>query len=330
MTLLIGILGASDIAPSVILRPASLRDDVRVVAVGSRRAEKASDYAAKWGIPRSYGSYQEVIDDPEVQLVYNALPPSEHASWSIAALEAGKDVLCEKPFAMNAEQARDMNAVAVRTGKRLIEAFHDRYHPLSLELDRIKESGRLGDIVSLRAVFDAPIPYEEGALRHTPSLGGGALMDLGCYVVHWVRALVGEEPTFTEASMVLNPLGADRSFTATGRFPSGIDVTLSASMDVESVSSTFEIVGTEGTVHVENMIFPSAGHSITEQVGDLVKHRTVAGMETYDHQLAAVIAALASGESLPTEGEDSIGNMAVIDAIYRAAGVDRTDFATSQ
>jgi predicted dehydrogenase len=296
---------------------------VVVSAVGSQRAGAAAWYAKEWGIARSYDSYEELIGDADIDLVYNALPPSGHAEWSIAALEAGKDVLCEKPFAMNTIEARRMHAVAERTGKRLIEAFHDRYHPLSLELDEIKQTGRLGEIVSLAADFSGSNPFDPQSLRHDPALGGGALMDLGCYPVHWVRAFMGEEPVATEASATLNPLGADMSIRSSLLFPSGVTATVSASMESTLTASPFDIVGTRGSMHVENMIFPSRGHSIREEIAGVVRNSTVRGMETYDHQLAAIVAALASGEALPTESDDSIGNMAVIDSIYAAAGIER-------
>ncbi|MCW5951671.1 MAG: Gfo/Idh/MocA family oxidoreductase, partial [Propionibacteriaceae bacterium] len=252
----IGLLGASGIAPAVMIKPASRRSDVEVAAVASRQKARAQAYAEKWGIPRSYGSYEELFADPAIDLVYVALPPSEHARWAIAALRAGKDVLCEKPFAMNAQQARAMSAVADSTGRRLIEAFHDRYHPLSLELDDIRASGRLGELVTLTAVFDAPIPFDPAQFRHDPALGGGALMDLGCYPVHWVRALLGEEPAVTRAAVELNDLGADLSFSASLAFPSGPTATVSSTMAGDVIRSPFEIVGTRGRVHVENMIFP--------------------------------------------------------------------------
>ncbi|WBM79998.1 Gfo/Idh/MocA family oxidoreductase [Cryobacterium breve] len=141
----IGILGAAGIAPAAIIRPARRRTDVVIAAVASRRASAAAAYALEHGIERSYGDYRALLADPDIDLVYVALPPSEHAEWSIAALEAGKDVLCEKPFAMNATEAGRMRRVAAETGQRLIEAFHDRYHPLSLETrrhSRLRPAGR--------------------------------------------------------------------------------------------------------------------------------------------------------------------------------------------
>lgn len=321
----IGILGASGIAPAAVIRPAARRTDVSIVAVASRRPFAAADYAATHNIERSYDDYRALLVDPNIDLIYNSLPPSEHAAWSIAALEAGKDVLCEKPFAMNAAQAKRMLASAQATGHRLIEAFHDRYHPLSLEIDAVMSSGRLGDIVSLRADFSVCNPFDPRGIRHVPSLGGGALMDLGCYPLHWVRSLMNEEPAVLSATASTNPLGADTSVQSELRFPSGTTAHVSASMEAgPNETSTLDIFGTRGTVHVDNLVFPSAGHSIIETVDGITQVSTVAGRTTYDHQLEAIVLALANYTPLPTEGADSINNMVTIDAIYAAVGIDRS------
>ncbi|TFD53907.1 Gfo/Idh/MocA family oxidoreductase [Cryobacterium sp. Hh11] len=321
----IGILGASGIAPAAVIHPAARREDVAIVAVASRRASTAAAYAATHGIERSYDDYRALLADPDIDLVYNSLPPSEHAEWSIAALEAGKDVLCEKPFAMNAVQAERMLKAADATGRRLIEAFHDRYHPLSLEIDALVASKRLGDIVSLRADFSVSNAFEPSGIRHDPKLGGGALMDLGCYPLHWVRALMNEEPTVVSAIAATNPLGADSSIDTELRFPSGTTARITASMDAGPTEiSTLDIVGTLGTLHVNNLVFPSAGHSISETIDGITRVSTVRGRTTYDHQLEAIIVGLKNHTALPTEGADSLNNMIAIDAIYAAAGLDRS------
>jgi predicted dehydrogenase len=320
----IGILGAAGIAPASIIRPAQRRNDVEVVAVASRSAASAQEYAATHGIKRAYGSYVELFEDPDVDLVYNALPPSQHAEWSIAALRAGKDVLCEKPFALNATEAVAMRQSAAETGHRLIEAFHDRYHPLSAQVDAIRSSNVLGDIVSLTADFSVSNPFDPASLRHDPDLGGGALMDLGCYPLHWVRALMKEEPTVNYAVATLNPLGADMSIDADLTFPSGTKARVTASMiEGTPLSNGLHIVGTVGVAHIDNLVFPAWGHSIRTEINGLPRLWTVQGLETYDHQLEAVVQGLHTGDRLLTEGEDSVANMQLIDAIYSAAGVTR-------
>jgi predicted dehydrogenase len=321
----VGILGAAGIAPNAIITPARRRDDVEIVAVASRSASSASAYAATHSIPRSYGGYEQLLADPEIDLVYNALPPSQHARWSIAALEAGKNVLCEKPFAMSADEARLMTTAASDTGLRLVEAFHDRYHPLSAEIDGVIASGRLGEIVSAHADFTASIPFDPASIRHDPAIGGGSLMDLGCYAVHQLRALMGGEPDVLDATATVNPLGADLSMDASLRFASGATARMTCSMvEGSPINSSLDVVGTLATLHVDNLVFPSQGHTISETRGGITRNRTVAGLETYDHQLAAVVEALSTGDRLLTEGADTVAQMQAIDAIYTAAGFDRS------
>lgn len=164
-----------------------------IAAVASRSEQLAVAYGQVNAIPVAHGSYETLLDDDSIDLVYNALPPSEHARWSIGALESGKHVLCEKPIAMNAAEAEQMASVASRTG-RLIEAFHDGYHPSSEYLLGVRESGELGQLRWLDAAFTVAIPFDRASIRHDPALGGGALIGLGCYPVHWVRFPAGEEP----------------------------------------------------------------------------------------------------------------------------------------
>jgi predicted dehydrogenase len=287
--------------------------------VASRR--DAGAYAEEHAIPRWHRSYEALLEDPEIDLVYNALPPSAHAEWTIAALEAGKDVLCEKPFVMNAGEAGQVVAAAARTGRRVIEAFHDHYHPLQAWIRGFLAGGGIGRVRAVDAVFDGANPFDPASIRHVPELGGGALMDLGCYPVHWVRSLFGE-PAVVAAQATRNPLGADFTIRADLRFDGGITGTVAASMEPHvALRSDLEVLGEGGRLTVRNLVFPSRGHSIVVEVDGLASSSTVAGLETYDHQLEAVLAGLASGEQLPTEGEDPVGNMRAIDAIYAAAGV---------
>jgi len=318
----IGILGAAGIAVNSLIWPVRRRSDVRVAAVASRSS--AGAYAQQHGIERSYDSYESLLADPEIELVYNALPPSLHAQWSIAALRAGKHVLCEKPFTMTAAEAERVVAAATDTGSRAIEAFHDHYHPLSAWTREFVAAGRLGSIRRLEAVFTGSTPFAANTLRHEPSLGGGALMDLGCYPVHWLRSLFADTPTVVGAEAVLNPAGADLAMDAELAFAGGVHAGVHVSME-EGVPlrSTLSIDAERGTLLVDNIVFPSAGHSIRLEIDGVPHAYTVAGQTTYDHQLEAVLDALRTGTPLPTEGADSVANMTVIDAIYAAAGFER-------
>lgn len=320
----IGILGAAGIAPAAVIAPASRRSDTEVLAVASRSLDSATAYAERFGIERAYEGYEAMLADADITLVYNALPPSEHAKWSIAALDAGKNVLCEKPFALSTAQAQAMVEAASANGGRIIEAFHDYYHPLSGDARDLVVGGELGELRHIEAEFFAAIPFDPASLRHDPKLGGGALMDLGCYPVHWVRTLVREEPIVVEATAELNALGADMNISAHLRFPSGTTAVVSAGMGlVEGQRNSLRLIGSEGTAAYTNVVFPTGGHTIHTEIQGISTDRTVAGLATYDHQLQAVIEGLSSGCSLPTEGRDSIDNLSVIEAIYRMAGITR-------
>lgn len=321
--LTIGLLGAAAIATNAVILPVRRRDDVHIGAVASRTAAK--EFAARHGIDRAHDTYEALLADPGVDLVYNALPPSLHAEWTIAALRAGKHVLCEKPFTMSAAEARRVVAAAAETGMRVVEAFHDHYHPLSEWIRATAAAGVLGPIHRAEAVFTGSNPFVPGTLRHEPALGGGALMDLGCYAVHWLRSLFPGRPAVTRAeATAVNPAGADLGMEAELAFDGGVTAFVVANM-VEGVPvrSALTLEAERGRLVVDNMVFPSAGHSIRLEVDGVPRVSTVAGQTTYDHQLDAVLRALRTGEPLPTEGDDPIANMAVIDAIYAAAGFDR-------
>ncbi len=315
----IGLLGAAGIAPRAMIAPVRRRDDVEIVAVASRH--DASGFAAHHGIAAAYGRYEDLLDDPSVDLVYIALPPSEHAHWTIAALEAGKHVLCEKPMTMDAVEAAEVLATAGRTGRRAFEAFHDYYHPLQRWLREFVASRALGSPISVTATFNGANPFDPTSIRHAPQLGGGALMDLGCYPVHWLRSLFGE-PTVTAAAAERNPLGADLSIEAELGFAGGVRGRLGASMEPGvALESALTLVAELGTLHVDNLVFPAHGHSIRIESGGVPRVSTVAGSDSYDHQLDAVVEGLRRGEALATEGLDYVSNMVVIDAIYAAAGL---------
>jgi predicted dehydrogenase len=317
----IGILGAAGIAPQAIIEPARRRDDTEIYAVSSKRPGAAQAYAEKHLIPNAFDSYDSMLADPEIDIVYNALPPSDHAEWSIKALEAGKHVLCEKPFALNVTQAKAMVEASQRTGLRLVEAFHDRYHPVFIHLLERVLSGQLGTIKRITAEFSVEIPFGPDSLRHSPALGGGALMDLGCYPVHWVRSLTGEEFEVVAASGTSNPLGVDERITATLRFPSGIFVDFSTAMSKGlPFKALLAIDAQNGTIEVENPVLAHKGHSIRERINGGFDVFTLAGGSTYDYQLEAMIKAVETGQPALTEGHDPIGNMAAIGAIYEKAG----------
>ena len=319
-----GILGAAKIAPQALIEPARRRNDCEVVCVAARDSERASAYARQHAIPESLGSYEALIAHPGVDLIYNALPPHRHADLTIAALEAGKAVVCEKPFAMNARDARAMTDAAARTGRPLLEAFHYRFHPMFDDILTQIRNGAIGKLCAIKAEFSVAIKYRPGELRHDPALGGGALMDLGCYALHWARTAAGSEPRVTQATCKLSEQGVDLVTTAQLEFSGGVTAQVRTSMAPgQRFKALLAIQGTEGILVARNPLHPHRGHSITIRKGLSIRRYTVPGETTYDHQLAHMIDVLKTNAPPLTGGADAVANMALIDAVYAAAGVAR-------
>ncbi|MEI9995481.1 MAG: Gfo/Idh/MocA family oxidoreductase [Rhizomicrobium sp.] len=321
MTIRIGILGAAKIAPPVVIHPARDNPDFEVVAVAARDPERARAYAAEHEIPVVAKDYDALVRHADVDLIYNALPPGGHARWTIAALEAGKNVLCEKPFAMNAAQAARMNDAAARTGRILVEAFHYRHHAVMHRAVAIVRSGELGRLERAEAFFDVPIPWREGELRWTREQGGGALMDLGCYPTHCLRSVLGSEPKVLDASCTLEH-SVDVTTKAALDF-AGVPTTLSTSMKPDRFGATLRLTGARGTLEILNFVAPQLGCRFTVTADGRSREEPTAGPATYVAQLAELGDVLLRGKAPLISNADSLANMAAIDAIYAAAGVAR-------
>lgn len=321
MAIRIGILGAAKIAPPVVINPSKDNPDFEVVAVAARDPERAKAYAAEHGIPQVAKDYDALVRHGDVDLVYNALPPAGHAEWSIAALEAGKNVLCEKPFAMSAAQVKRMKDAAERTGRILVEAFHYRHHAVMHRAVAILRSGEIGAIESAEAFFDVPIPYRDGELRWIREQGGGALMDLGCYPIHCLRSLIGAEPAVLSASCEMEH-EVDVTTSATLDFE-GVPAKLNTSMKPQRFGATATIRGTKGTLEIQNFVAPQMGCRFTVTVDGKVREEPTAGAATYVAQLAELGDVLLRGKAPLISLDSSLANMAAIDAVYAKAGVKR-------
>jgi predicted dehydrogenase len=321
MTIRIGILGAAKIAPGVVIAPSRDNPDFEVVAVAARDPERAKAYAAEHGIAIVAKDYDALVRHGDIDLVYNALPPGGHAQWTIAALEAGKNVLCEKPFAMNAAQVRSMNDAALRTGRILVEAFHYRHHAVMQRAVAIARSGELGAFESVEASFEVPIPYRDGELRWTREQGGGALMDLGCYPVHCLRSVMGSEPTVRAATCTMEH-EVDVSTRADLDF-AGVPAKLSTSMKPERFGAALRLTGARGSLEILNFVAPQLGCKFTVTADGKTREEPTAGPPTYIAQLAELGDVLLRGKAQLITAADSLGNMSAIDAIYAKAGVAR-------
>ncbi len=316
-----GILGAAKIAPKALILPAREGAEAVVVVVGARDRARAEQFAQAHGIARVGQDYAAVLADPEVDVVYNALPMSLHAEWTLKALAAGKHVLCEKPFAANAAEARRMVDAARAARLSLVEAMHYRYHPLFERVLGILASGVLGPIQRVSGRFTTSIPNRND-LRHLFETAGGATMDLGCYPLHWLRQVMGAEPRVVRAEATLGNPHVDVTMSAELVFPSGVAGSMFCSMaDHETFATSLEVVGERGMMYVDNPMAPQFGHRLDLQIGGERTTTQVDAGTSYRHQLVAFVDALRTGRALPTGGEDAVANMQLIDAVYRAAGL---------
>jgi predicted dehydrogenase len=314
----IGILGAARLAPSAVIKPATENAEVVVAAVAARDVSNAHAFAAEHGIGRVHDSYEALIADPDLDAVYNPLPTALHGRWTRAALAAGKHVLCEKPFAANAAEAREIADLAATSDRVVMEAFHYRYHPFALRVEEIIASGELGKLERVEGIWCFWMP-KFSANRYNYSLGGGALMDLGCYAVDMVRTFGGSTPQVVSARAKLRGPEVDRVMTADLRFAGGHTGRVHCSMwSTDLPHFTAKVVGDRGELRL-NPLMPFQRFSVRSTDGKRVERFTPRA--TYAYQLEAFAAAVLRGEPVKTGPQDAVENMSVIDAMYRAAGL---------
>ena len=319
----IGVLGAANIAPGALIKPARRTGRAEVVSVASRDIDRARAFAQKHKIPRVADSYEALLADPELDAIYNPLPNGLHGHWTIAALDAGKHVLCEKPFTANADEARhvaEAAAAASHAGLVVMEAFHYQYHPLTRRLVEIVQSGELGVIKEIEISFSAPL-LKPGDIRYQLDLAGGAMMDMGCYPISLLR-LLAAGPRVTSASAKLSSPGVDRAMDARFSLPEGGTARVRCSMFSSSVIRMHaEVVGSEGTLKVFNPFAPQYGHRVRVETASGTRREKFSRRATYDYQLEAFAAAVEDGAPFPTTAVDAIRTMELIDATYVAAGL---------
>lgn len=318
----IGLLGASRIAVDAIIKPVQQSHDYVVTAVAASSQSRADLYAQKHSIEHAFGSYEALLDHCDVDLIYIGLPPNLHAKWSVMALRSGKHVLCEKPFALDAAQARHMVNTARELDLHLIEAYHYRYHPLFERVLKLCQHVDFGHIDTIHAQFDIPVPHEPGEFRYDRSMGGGALMDLGCYPLHWARTIAGAEPQIIAAQAKAGSGDVDISFRASLEFPSHTKAQISCDMDEElspGAVSKLEVLSSKNRLLVHNPLQPENGAAIHLE-GALGNFEEAYSGTTFMHQLQYVAAQIRGEMPAITGGEDAINNMAAIEALYQHAG----------
>jgi predicted dehydrogenase len=320
----IGVLGAARIAPAALLKPARVVAGVEVGAVAARDRGRAQAFAARHGIAATHGSYEDLLADPSLDAVYIPLPNGLHARWTLAALEAGKHVLCEKPFTANAAQAREVAAAAEKAGLVVMEAFHYRYHPLARRMAEITAGGELGRIERVETSMCFPLPRFSD-IRYDFSLAGGALMDAGCYAVHALRLLAPGSPRVTTARALTmrSDQRVDRAMTAQFSLDGGGTAEIRASMWSSALLGLrARAIGEHGTLTVTNYVAPQVWSRFTVALeGGRRRRERFEGEATYVHQLRAFAAATGGEPANLTPPPDSVRTMSLIDDIYTAAGL---------
>jgi predicted dehydrogenase len=295
---------------------------VQVVAIAARDEAKARAFAAKHGLPRVRRTYQELLEDRDIDAVYVPLPNSFHTVWSARAMTAGKHVLCEKPLVCNANEAETLSTLARQTGRVLAEAMHYRYHPLARRIREIVASGALGAIEHIEGRFSFPV-FLSSNIRYNYSLGGGATMDQGCYAVNLIRFVSGEEPRVIDAQARLASPDVDRFMTANFALPTGGTARLTCSIwSLEIFRCSLRVRGTQGELRVTNPVAPQLFHSLKWSVNGEAQREHFGGCEsTFFYQLRAFADAVRNGTPIITGAAEAAANMRVIDDIYRAAGL---------
>ena len=318
-----GTLGAAGITPAALTSPAKENADVDVVAVAARDRGRAEAFAREHNIETVYDSYDEVINDDTLDVIYNPLPISHHKEYTIKALRAGKHVLCEKSFALNADEARDMAAVSDETGLVLIEAFHYRYHPVFLKALEVVQSGVLGKLQHIDGQFIVGTPNKEN-IRMIYETGGGATMDMGCYPMSWLRHISGQEPTVTSATAVEGDPQIDLRLEVQYELADGLTATTVGAMNERRFVADMTVTGENGKLYVQNPLVPQHGNRVVLTVDGATKiDEELTKRPTYEFQLEAFVDAVRNRTTMPTDAHDAIKQMELIDASYLAAGLKR-------
>jgi predicted dehydrogenase len=320
-----GVLGCADIAVHRVIPAMKGSGMSRVDAIASRSQDKAAAMAKRLGIPKSYGSYQALLDDPGIEAVYIPLPNHLHAEWTLAAAAAGKHVLCEKPMAISSTQAREMIDGADRVGVKLMEAFMYRLHPLWVEVRRMIDVGAIGDLLAIQSFFSYR-NVDPADIRNIADYGGGALFDVGCYPVNVTRMLFGSEPSDVKAA-----IRRDEVF--------GTDVVTSAILDFDGRHATFtcstqleddqrvHLQGTKGRLLVEipfnippdrpTRILAFSGGEPPVSPG--VEIHEVAAADQYRIQADSFSRAIRDDSPVPTPPQDAVANLTVLERIFAEA-----------
>jgi len=319
-----GVLSTAGIGVKKVVPAMQKGEWIEVTAIASRDLHKAEETARTLGIARAYGSYEELLADPQIEAVYNPLPNQLHVPWSIKAAEAGKHVLCEKPISMTVAEAKTLLAVQERTGVIIGEAFMVRTHPQWVRARELVRSGRIGQLRSIQGFFSY-FNTDPKNIRNIPECGGGALMDIGCYPINTSRLLFDEEPLRVSGLLEKDPvMKVDRLTSAILEFPSGHAV-FTCSMQLVPYQR-MQLLGTKGRIEIEipfNAPNDRPCRILIDDGRDLagggITVETFPVCDQYTIQGDVFSRAVREGGEVQIPLADAIKNMAVIEAIFRSA-----------
>jgi D-xylose 1-dehydrogenase (NADP+, D-xylono-1,5-lactone-forming) len=315
-----GLLSTANINRSLIppLR-ASKRN--HLLAVGSRTQVSADGYAKEKKIERAHGSYESLLADPDIDVIYNSLPNHLHAEWTIKAVEAGKHVLCEKPIALNVDEVDAIKSAADKHGRVVAEAFMYRHHPQTLKVQEIVKSGSLGTLKLVRGSFSFFLD-RAGDVRLNPEWGGGSIWDVGCYPISYTRTVVGESPLEVFGWQVTGKTGIDDTFVGQMRFKDDVQAQFDSSF-VVPFHAFMEIVGSEATLSIPKPFKPQVNEQIFITRDDKTEAVKIKGQELYLGEVEDMADAILHGKASLVSLDDSRENVAVISAFLESARIGK-------
>ncbi|MBX7074680.1 MAG: Gfo/Idh/MocA family oxidoreductase [Pirellulales bacterium] len=313
----VGILGCARIARRGVIAGIQSANSAQLTAIASRNAQTAREWAAEFAIPKHYGSYDELLADPEIDAIYNPLPNELHCQWTLAAAAAGKHVLCEKPLAIDVAEAERIVAGCQSAGVILMEAFMWRHHPRTLRALETVQSGQLGELRLVKMDFSFDIDRDDWRLDPRRGGGGGALYDIGCYGINAARLFTGAEPVEIVARSRQWTTGVDMTIGMLLRFPNDVLALLDASFEAPD-RNRIEIVGSKGALELADGVLPAPESVMTWRTDDDVEVLKFPPADQYAAEVEAFCQAIRSG-SLPYPAEDGLANMRVVDEVRRQA-----------
>jgi predicted dehydrogenase len=293
----------------------------RLAAVASRTKDSADKYAREWKIPQAYGSYEELLADPEIDVIYNPLPNHLHAAWTIKAVEAGKHVLCEKPLALTVEEVDAIKAASQKQGRVVMEAFMYRHHPQTLKVQELVANGSLGTLKLIRGSFSFVLT-RDGDVRLNPEWGGGSIWDVGCYPISYARSLVGADPLEVFGWQVTGPTGIDETFMGQMKFAQDVLAQFDSSFAVP-FRTEMEIVGSEATLRVPAPFKPDEDEKIYLTRNDRTETIKIKGQELYIGEVENMADAILLGQAPRISLDDSRGNVQTIACLLESARIGK-------